>query len=272
MFGKLMTFEFKSSIKALGAVWAGVLAATLLLGSVLNIVTSNDSTGIILQILTSLSSVIYWGLLIAMAVVTLILVIQRFYKGLIGEEGYLMHTLPISTRSLIISKGLCASIYVIIGSMVCLISIYFLISFVSEGFPDIFDSIRHALSEVPQYGLIFFEGILLMLLATIGAIYKIYTSLSVGQLANKHRILIAVATYIGIEIIESLIQVIFIIVIDKSSVLSNSITSVLYTEDVGALIMVLQPYCVLILIYMAIKILVFHIATENILSKKLNLQ
>ena len=42
-------------------------------------------------------------LIMAVIILNLVIIIQYFWKGLLKEEGYLMFTLPVSVRSLILS-------------------------------------------------------------------------------------------------------------------------------------------------------------------------
>ena len=50
-------------------------------------------------------------------------VIQRFFRGLLGDEGYLMHTLPVSPWQLIGSKLLCAVVTTLLSIVVAILSI-----------------------------------------------------------------------------------------------------------------------------------------------------
>ena len=47
--------------------------------------------------------------MVAVMIVTLIIIIQRFYKNLLCDEGYLMNTLPMSVWKNITSKLVVAS-------------------------------------------------------------------------------------------------------------------------------------------------------------------
>ena len=51
------------------------------------------------------SLVVIVAVIVAIFVMNVIIVIQRFWNGLLQEEGYLMFTLPVTTRSLILSKS-----------------------------------------------------------------------------------------------------------------------------------------------------------------------
>ena len=118
MFGKLIGFEFRSSIRMLAIVWAGLVASSILFGLSLRIASSSDSFSLFSGIITTVSTVLFMALFITMIVITVMIIVQIFYKGLLGEEGYLMHTLPVKEWQLIASKGICATVYIVAGCLV----------------------------------------------------------------------------------------------------------------------------------------------------------
>ena len=65
------------------------------------------------QIAGILSMIIYGFLFFGIMVVSLVVVIQRFYKSLLGDEGYLMFTLPVETWKLVMSKLLVAIFWIL---------------------------------------------------------------------------------------------------------------------------------------------------------------
>lgn len=69
---------------------------------------------------------VYFGLCVAIAVVTFLVVVQRFYKGLLGQEGYLMFTLPVPTWQLTLSKLVGATIMTILSGIVGILSVFIL--------------------------------------------------------------------------------------------------------------------------------------------------
>lgn len=99
MTGKLIKYELQSSIRLISILWAGLLAAGLLMG-ITNKVThslfAREGNQVLKNLLEAIPLIIYFALFVAMIVATIIIVVVRFYKGLLGEEGYLMHTLPLA--------------------------------------------------------------------------------------------------------------------------------------------------------------------------------
>lgn len=56
------------------------------------------------SIILAFTFLLFFALCVAIVVLTAMIIIQRFNKNLIGDEGYLMFTLPVSHVQLLTSK------------------------------------------------------------------------------------------------------------------------------------------------------------------------
>ena len=117
MLAKLMKYDLRSCLRKFGPLWLAVIALSALIGLSFRYVIDapGGQSGLVIFLLGVLPSMVLFGLFVAMAVMALIFVIQRFYRGLLGDEGYLMFTLPASAGAHIASKGLTALILEILG-------------------------------------------------------------------------------------------------------------------------------------------------------------
>ena len=149
-------------------------------------------------LLSRIPMFLYVGLFIALVVATLFVVVMRFYKGLLKEEGYLMHTLPVKEWQLIASKGVTATVTVLISMVLAAVSIV-LLNLVGNlsGIGELFQAVGEACRKHPESFLYALEALLVVLAGIMTEVYKIYTSLSIGQLMTKHRMIWSVAAYIG---------------------------------------------------------------------------
>lgn len=272
MTGKLIKFEFRSIIKQLGAVWAAVPAAAILF-YVANYVFHNTdfvrnnmySVGEMIQ---NISGILYIGVFAVLIIVTFLIILQRFYKGLLRDEGYLMHTLPVKPWQLITSKGVVALSVVVISSLVAFISIMIIVGIgnITSIFYGIGEIIE-ACNREPIYYLYLFEGILLLILSILKGIYQMYASMSIGQLFNAHKILFSVLAYIGISVVMTTLLVTVITFLD--GVAGSRIMNML--ENVEGLLGG-QFVMITFLVITALQLVAFHIVSERLLSKKLNLE
>jgi len=282
MTGNLIKYEFRSGLRYIGIIWPALIVSAALLGivfKVMNIVSPEDPQGImnIIQLIFDLVfPLLYAAIFIAMIVITIFIVILRFYKGLLGDEGYLMHTLPVKPWQLITSKGIVACAVVMISIICAVLSVLILV-----GIDDISGLVTGAkeffavLGEEPRLILVIIEVIILAIFGTMASIYHIYAAMAIGQLTGKHRLLASLGAYIAINIALTVLATVIIVIGDRlcldvwisewlwsieASVGMNDDGFILVQAGLGA------AFAVVI-----VQLAAFHVITERILSKKLNL-
>ena len=141
-------------------------------------------------------------LIIALAVMTVVITIQRFYKNLLGSEGYLMFTLPVSTHYNILSKLLIAMLWNIAALLITALSIFIMASYgnIAEIISGLWQSFYEALNmQGLNPILLLCEWIILGLLSVAGNILALYLAMSIGQLANVHKFMATFGAYVGIQ-------------------------------------------------------------------------
>ena len=119
MLGKLLKYEFKSTARTFGILY-GVLLLVAILGSFTMGTNINEDS---LSVITTVLMVTYSVLVGAIIVITFYMIVTRFYRNLLQEEGYLMHTLPVHEWQQILSKLIVAVIWLILSSIIVILSI-----------------------------------------------------------------------------------------------------------------------------------------------------
>ena len=199
MFEKLMKYELKSLLKGLLPLYGAILAVALI-----NAVMASFGIGNSIDGLPQVTAImLYFGLCVAVAVVTFLVIIQRFYKGLLGQEGYLMFTLPVPTWQLTLSKLLGAVITTILSGIVGMLSILILGSLnINWGlfFRDFADIFPHWTLDATLFVI---ELIVLMLVGVAAMILEIYVAMALGHLANKHRIAMSFVWFVVLQTVLS---------------------------------------------------------------------
>ena len=117
MLGKLMQYEIKSCGRIFFPFYIMGLIFSLIAALFINFdnYEHNFSVLYIVGIFAGLA------LFIAAIVLTILLIVQRFNKGLLEDEGYLMFTLPVSQKTLVLSKFLTSLLFIILTSIVGMI-------------------------------------------------------------------------------------------------------------------------------------------------------
>ena len=270
MFGKLCKYEWKYMMRFFLPMWGMLL--------VLGIINAFSAPHWLFNYVSE-GREIAGGLLFfalnmgfcAVIIVTMVVIIQRFYNGLLKDEGYLMVTLPVKSGMLINSKLLVSLVLMFLTGVVCLAAIMaIVISGIGwgdfwEGFVWIF---RNSDLSGLEWTMMILWLIVLILVASASSLYKIYTAMALGHLAKKHRVGWSVAAYLGISFLGSAVSNIFMFNADWDAIgdaLHRMVTGMSIPQSIVVMELVaIAFYAVLSLIYFFI--------TRYILEKRLNLE
>ncbi len=204
MFGKLLKYDFRSMLKQFALVWPAALALALVNRfTIKHLITSSTSVG---ETVSGIAMLVYVAILIAMFVLAVMFIVQRFYKGLLGDEGYLMFTLPVRSWQLIGSKLICA---VVVASVSILVAIASILLIVPISGADLQAAWREMLAYIGTGD--FIRSMLTLLLSFLLDMARgfllLYLAMAVGHLFSKNRVLWSFVAYIGITIAGNLVEV-----------------------------------------------------------------
>ncbi|MCC8028218.1 MAG: hypothetical protein LIO75_00150 [Lachnospiraceae bacterium] len=208
MLGKLLKYEFRSFSRLLGVIYIAVLAIAVVTGLLLRgslwseSLASGNRTALIIFI------IMYVVVILALVLITIWMIVDRFYKSMLGGEGYLTHTLPVPTWLHMTGKTISGVIYIILSGVVLLISALLLL--VCSNLGGVLSyGLSGTLSEFSDFlGDILWEnrvalvlGIIAMLLQIVRLILMFYASMAIGGSAKKNKIFLSVVAFIVIVII-----------------------------------------------------------------------
>ncbi|MDA3731077.1 ABC transporter permease [Niameybacter massiliensis] len=194
MLGKLMKYEFKATGRTFLPLYGAILVVALL-----NRFLGRNTQGVFEELnkVGDFTVVALVALFIALGVITIVATIQRFQKNLLSDEGYLMFTLPVKTRSLILSKMIVAIVWIILSGLVGIAAFGILFiskEFITELMPLLSEFMSEAIyllqEEVGRVSiLVIVQFIVAGFLSYIQFIVSIYLALAIGQFPNfqKHR-------------------------------------------------------------------------------------
>ncbi len=273
MTGKLIKYEIRSMIRQMGLIWAAppvlalVWAFTNKLSSQSIVYLSGAERFV--SVIQVVSTFVYAAVFAIMLVATVVIILQRFYKGLLRDEGYLMHTLPVKPWQLITSKGIVAAIVVLVSGIAATLSVFILLiagSSLGE-FMNGLGNFMSALRDNPRYILYVLEIIFIVVISILKSIYQMYASMAIGQLASNHKLLMSVVAYIGISTVLSILVGLFTLPINEriAEAISNFFLD-MSTFAAG------QFGFFLLFLIIAVQLVLFHVITERLLTKKLNLE
>ena len=118
MLKNLLKYEFRATARTYGGIYLALLAAAGLIGFSLR-----GDRAVAQSHVFEISVTIYSLLVMALVIVTIVTVIQRFTKNLLGREGYLMHTLPVTEAQLVGSKLISSAVWLLASAVVGVVSL-----------------------------------------------------------------------------------------------------------------------------------------------------
>ena len=255
MFWNLVRYEFKNVNKWYLALYVAVLALSAIIGvqtQTYNNLPAKESQLTMLLFLATVFS----GLMITLGISTIFLIIKRFKGSVYDRQGYLTLTLPVSEHYIISAKLVGAFIWSLISTAILVLSAVIIVTITVPEWIPLSYVITFVETHLPQ---IFLTGIS-FLLNTISSILCIYLAISIGQLFNEYRTALAVAAYIGIQIVIGFIGLFFN---TSTNFYINSLAGFNDNFYMGASIGIVEE-----LIFIAI----FYLGTYYILKNKVNLQ
>jgi len=282
MLRRLLAYDFRSMWKQFSLLWPAVLLVALvnrLLMALTRSAEIPEAAETVMNRMGFLFGVIpvlvYFALIVAMSVISLIYVLQRFYHGLLGSEGYLMHTLPVKTWQLIASKLITAVVVTVCSGVVGVLSILILAAD-REFFADLGEMLPR-MTDVDVV-LVVIQLLLVSIITTAATYTQIYAACSLGQLSNKNRLLVSVVAYVAINIVLSTLTSGLMMTIGlleaNGGVLSDLIEGVAGAVHSGRLHVTGAVNLALLFanVLTLLKGALFFFLSEYLLRKKLNLQ
>lgn len=179
--------------------------------------TDFENTKIMLPL--ALFAIIYIMVITAAAFATAAVITVRFYKNLFSNQGYLTHTLPVTSGQHLLSKTISGSIWAILNILLTAASLWIVVAtpFITDAWSANLPAIREELGFTGAYagmswGTVIAIVMAMMLFGSVSSVITYYASIVIGQLIPNHKILGAVAAYFVITTVASIITLIFLAV------------------------------------------------------------
>ena len=185
MLKKLLKYDFKSLIQTLLPIYGIALILSIISNIFIRIKDITPIFRIPMTFITSLSILVCIGTVF----ITFIVGIVKFYKQTVKDEGYLLHTLPVSKNNIIISKLLSLITMEVLSLIVAITTLLIAINIEPS---KIFDTIKFMIETIGDYKL---TAVLFTLAVFIGQITNtllIYVSISFGQKHAKDKLLFSI--------------------------------------------------------------------------------
>ena len=266
MLVKLIGYETKAFGRIMLPLYGAMLAFALFTGLSLRFMPEDFTSGLPGVLIFML----YGILMMSIVVMTCVLSVTRFYKNLLGVEGYLMFSLPTDTASLIASKIISVVIWSALSTITGILA--FALTVLGAGgivpFRDIWDFFTSP-DFIENLGTGLTATVLFLAMMILGAaasITRIYAGIAIGHQFGEHPILMSVVALVGFNVIGTTLSGI-LHGIGLYSGLFDSIQQIFESDTVRALYLA-QGGSIL---FMAVQIAFFGAITWVLLDRRLNL-
>ena len=279
MLGKLLKHEFKATARLFFPVFILVTAISVAVRFLIDILHDINYDGTQAGEIFSVIIAFIFGAALVIGIICLILSgpaisLYRFYKNVYTDEGYLTNTLPVKPVSILASKLITGIVWTIVSGAIVVLC--FLILASSSRIILFFDDDN--IYESAYYNA-FFDFILdniwfiisfmiFGLISVTMSISSVYVSVSIGNLANRHKVLISIAVYFFLTIVLGMaIGIILVIAGTNFSDTTNLFEDTETFKLSGEYTVMIWVYSIVLFIISLIELFVTHL----IMKHKLNL-
>ena len=260
MLGRLMKYEWNATWQLFGPANLLIVVMTIFAAVTVRLdVFDTDNEGIVFSALIIMLS--YVGSMLVVIIGTAIYLIHRFYTSTYGDQGYLLHTLPVDKHHIIIAKVLVSTAWVMLSFLLMYMSVQILFNEEGDIFTQIIENVKVSAMLWAGAEDVSVFAIIMTLIAGLSAMFartlKITACISLGQLSNNHKVLSAFGIYFLIYIVQKIVNGIYYVILGYI----NTITADWHYGKSWEYVLITS------LIYAV----GFYLVTWYIMEKKLNL-
>ena len=199
MFGKLMKHEFRATARTILPLYGIMLVLALMATMTMRLFDFNMRWQ---ETVVDFIMITYGLSVFAVAVGVFILLMIRYKRNLLGDEGYLMMTLPTSVHGLLLSKLLTAMVWYLLTGVAVVLSVLIAGSdqFKDIAWKELMQDLRTFFTFLSRSELISaaLRGAAAMLLVMSFVTLLFYADFSLAQSFRKHKVLYTVAAVVVI--------------------------------------------------------------------------
>lgn len=205
MLGKLLKYELRASSHTMLPLFGLLLLVSGLTNLVMR-AANGTNPPVVIQILLTLLTVSFSVGMLAVGLVTVFAMVQRFRNNLLRDEGYIMHTLPVSIHTHIWAKVIVSGLWYTLSAAVFVLAAFLVAAdaeFVQE-LANVFGELLRSLSFESAEMLAELLG--MFILMNIFLSLLIYASLAAGHSLPTRKMLWSILTFLALVFLTSLVS------------------------------------------------------------------
>lgn len=269
MLMKLLKHEFRATGRVMVPLFAAMLVVSALSNLAVRYLDFADNW--FFKTLSVIIIVLFTVGILSLCVVSVVLSVNRFRQSVLGDEGYLTLTLPVSIHSVVWSKIITSAVWFLLSGIVAIASVYILVFDVEivKSTAEVISQLFHYFVREPSvekvnWLLIILEAFADLMIGLCIAALAFYAALSVGHGFARHKMILSVVAFFAISIILSTV----------SSVVMNFLDEVNFLRFTNGMsrVGVMHTTFLLSALYLLIEGAVYYVITVFNLKRRLDLE
>ncbi|MCI6055196.1 hypothetical protein [Dysosmobacter sp.] len=218
MLRKLLKHEFRATARIMGPLYLVLLVTAIGANFSSRIMNSVDNW--LLNILGALVIMAFVIAIIGVCFMSFALMLQRFYRNLLRDEGYIMFTLPASVHQQVWSKLIVSAVWFILTGVAvilsCVVAVY------QVGFVTDFLRVMGRILEnmTAYYALngtaIALELAALCFVSCVAFALQFYAALAVGHSFSNHKLALSVAFFFAFQFVSQIAATVLLVAMGES--------------------------------------------------------
>lgn len=219
MLGKLIKHEFRATGRTMLPLFVVLSVMSVVAGfSMRHLEFSLTQTPAFIEIVLILLFAAFFVVMVATAVMAFVIMISRFYKNLLGDEGYLMLTLPVSAHSHVWAKLIVSGVWFIATAALIFVLMLVLALIISGS------DIAGIIAEMPTFKEMFaqfldysgynglslavfaIEFVVIAIVGVLNTCLNFYAAMAIGHSFSNRKVLCSVLAFVGISIVFSIFE------------------------------------------------------------------
>lgn len=270
MLGKLMKHEFRATARVMGPLYLALLLLALGANGSVRLLDSARTT--FLTAMSSIELFVFGLAIMAVCVMTLVVMVNRFRTNLLGNEGYVTLTLPASVHEQVWAKLLVSTVWTLVTTLaICVASMIavFRVTYVNTFVEGLRSILRQLTSYYALNGAAFLVELLaLLILSCFCCCLQFYAAMSVGHSFANHKTLLSVVFFFVFQIVMQIVGTWGLFSNGSSSWVVNFFENLSDTNGMTALHTLMGVSIAISAVISA----VYYLLTTYMLSRHLNLE
>ena len=265
MLRKLMKHEFRATGRVMGPLFGLLLIAAIAARFSVGVLL--ESSARFLNLLGGLFTTAFVIAIVGVCVMSLVLMINRFRTNLLGDEGYIMFTLPASVHQQIWSKLIVSAVWFIATGLAVVAAGFILVAQqgfwleIRRGFAEIF---RHLTAYYAFNGTAFLlELLALIFVGCCVLCLEFYAAMAIGHSFAAHKVLYSVLSFLGLQFVMQLLS---------GGILVGTNYDILVVALPSDGVLAMHSVMLTMIVSTAVFGAVYYVITTMFLKKRLNLE